>query len=283
MGEMNLSGSRKNVVILAGTKPLRWAFTKGLIEIDPTRGHTLFSGVKQKRNILTPTAVAAVFRATWSNNKVKLANMLAAVTGMRSGEILALRLQDLGPDCLYVRSSWNKSDGLKLPKNNETRTVEIPFPVLIQGLFEQAKQNPWGVSPDSFVFWSPVRKDQPMNDRLLVMGLRDALVGIGFTKDEAAKYLFHGWRHFYTSYMIKKLDKKLLKSQTGHKTDVMLALYGDHETDGDRELIQEKSKETFAKLLPEPAAEAVSIASEKCGSPPGGVPGRGRATEPKVP
>ena len=69
----------------------------------------------------------------------------------------------------------------------------------------------------------------------------------------------------------------------GHKIDVMLALYGDHEIDGDRELIQEKFKEAFAKLLPEPAAEAVSIASEKCGSPPGGVPGRGRATEPKVP
>ena len=95
---------------------------------------------------------------------------------------------------------------MKLPKNNETRTVEISFPVLIQGLFVQAKQNPWGVSPDSFVFWSPVKKDQPMNDRLLVMGLRDYLMEIGFTKDEAVKYLFHSWRHFYTSYMIKKLD-----------------------------------------------------------------------------
>jgi hypothetical protein len=51
--------------------------------------------------------------------------------------------------------------------------------------------------------------------------------------------------------MIRKLDKKLLKSQTGHLTDEMLEHYGDHETEGDREIIQKISKETFAGLLPD--------------------------------
>jgi hypothetical protein len=85
---------------------------------------------------------------------------------------------------------------------------------------------------------------------LFVFGLREALIQIGFTKDEAAKYLFHGWRHFFTSYMIKKLNKKLLKTQTGHLTDEMLDLYGDHETEGDKELIQATEREAFAGLLP---------------------------------
>ena len=51
--------------------------------------------------------------------------------------------------------------------------------------------------------------------------------------------------------MMGKLDKKLLKSQTGHKTDVMLAHYGEHEIEGDRQLIQQKERETFAGLIPE--------------------------------
>ena len=51
--------------------------------------------------------------------------------------------------------------------------------------------------------------------------------------------------------MIRRLDKKLLKSQTGHKTDVMLAHYADHAIDGDREIIQTVGRETFAGLLPE--------------------------------
>ena len=251
MGDMDLSASRKNVVIKAGTKPMRWAFSKGRIEKDPTRGHILFTGEERKRNILTPTSAAAAFRTAWKEDRAKLANMLASVTGMRSGEILALRFQDLGADCLYVQGSWNIADGMKPPKNNKTRTVEIPFPDLMAGLFEQAKENPWGVTPDSFVFWSEFRKDRPMQPYMFVDGLREALVKIGFPKSEAGKYLFHGWRHFYTSYMIRKLDKKLLKSQTGHLTDEMLAHYGDHETEGDRELIQAMGRETFAGLIPE--------------------------------
>jgi len=251
MGDMDLSASRKNVVIKAGTKPLRWAFSKGYIDKDPTRGHTLFSGDERKREILTPTAAAAVFRAVWNDDRAKLANMLAAVTGMRNGEILALRLKDLGADCIYVQCSWNKADGMKPPKNNETRTVEVPFPDLMNGLIKLAKENPWGVSPESFVFWSANRKTVPVQGQSFGRGLREALIQIGFPKDGVAKYSFHGWRHFFTAYMVRKLDKKLLKGETGHKTDIMIDHYSDHETVGDREIIQATKRETFAGLLPE--------------------------------
>jgi integrase len=121
------------------------------------------------------------------------------------------------------------------------------------GLIEQAKQNPWGVSPESFVFWSTTRKRVPMQGQHFGRGLYEVLIQIGFSEQEAKKYSFHGWRHFFTSYMIKKLDKKLLKGETGHKTDAMINLYSNHETEGDREIIQTVKKETFAGLLPERA------------------------------
>jgi len=251
IGYKDISPARKNAVIKAGTKPLRWAFSKGFIETDPTRGHLLFTGDEHKREILTPTAAGAVFRIPWKNNRAKLANMLSAVTGMRSGEILALRFQDIGSDCIYVNGSWNRADKSKPTKNNEIRTVELPFPELIHGLIELAKANPWGVSPDSFIFWSENNCDTPMNDKVLVTRLREALINIGFTEYEVKKYTFHAWRHFFTSYMIKKLNKKLVKSETGHKTDSMLEHYSDHETEGDREMIQVTKKEIFAGLLPQ--------------------------------
>jgi hypothetical protein len=108
-----------------------------------------------------------------------------------------------------------------------------------------------GVTPDSYVFWSLKDIKIPNRGRNFVTGLRNALVQVGFTKEEAKIYDFHSWRHFYTSYMVKKLEKKLLKSQTGHLTDVMIDLYSDHETIGDREIIQAKQRETFAELIPE--------------------------------
>jgi integrase len=177
--------------------------------------------------------------------------MLASVTGMRSGEIMALRFQDLGSDCIYVRSSWNYDDKLKPTKNNQPRKVEIPFPDLMYGLVELAKQNPWGVSADSFIFWTETKKDKPMRGRLFVDGLREALIQLGFSEDEAKKYLFHGWRHFFTAYMVRKLDRKLLKGQTGHLTDDMITHYSDHPIDEDRDIIHTAERETFAGLLPE--------------------------------
>jgi integrase len=198
--------------------------------------------------VLSPTAA---LRVGWQDERAKLANMLAAVTGMRHGEILALRLQDLGPDCLYVRGAWGSVDGLKLPKNNKPRTVELPLPDLLQRLIQQAKQTPWGVSPDSFIFWSTVKKDIPMKGERFCKELRAALVKSGFSESEAGKYVFHGWRHFYTTYLMGKLEKKLLKSQTGHLTDSMLAHYGEHQTENDRKIIQATAINTFRELLPD--------------------------------
>jgi len=251
MGKMPLSPDRKNTVIKAGTKALRWIHAKGKIEVDPTRGHLLFSGAKKKKKLLTPDLAAAVFKANWYDERARLGNMVAAVTGMRNGEFLGLKFKDIGADFILVRSSWNCEDKDKLPKNNNTRMVEIPFPALILGLVELAKHNPWGVSPDSYVFWTEYRQDRPIQPDIFNKGLRRALVQIGLTKEQANEYTFHGWRHFYTSYMVRKLERKLLKSQTGHLTDDMIELYSDHEIDGDRLLIQKAETETFSGLLPE--------------------------------
>jgi integrase len=251
MGDKPVSAARKNIVIKAGTKALRWAFGKGKIETDPTRGIMLFAGTPTERQILTPTAAAVVFRAEWKDKRAKLANEIAAVTGMRAGEIMALQVQDIGADCLYVRHGWNQIDKLKGTKNNEIRQVEVPFPDLLQELAELAKGNPHGVNPESFIFWSDRKADRPMKGELFLEGLRDALQKTGFSEKAVAGYVFHSWRHFFTAYMRPRIDEKLLQKQTGHKTPTMLDHYSDHVLDGDRERVRQAQRETFGALIPE--------------------------------
>jgi integrase len=84
-----------------------------------------------------------------------------------------------------------------------------------------------------------------MQGRQFIDGLRAALVNSGFSNSEAGKYVFHGWRHFYTTYLMGKLEKKLLKSQTGHLTDSMLAHYGEHQTESVRKIIWAMALKTF--------------------------------------
>ncbi|MDR0472787.1 MAG: site-specific integrase [Treponema sp.] len=244
-----LSDSRKNRILKAGTIPLRWAFVKEIIEKDITAGITWFSEKNAERQILSPEIARAIFRVEWPDQRVRLANLLAAVTGLRAGEIQGLRVHDLGKDCLYIRHSWNHRDGLKTPKNNEARTVEVPFSDLMESLFILASKNPHGANMDSYVFWAEKSSKKPMESCLFVDGLREALRKVNMGEQSAKAYVFHGWRHFFTAYMRDKLTDKLLQSQTGHKSLAMLGHYSEHQLAGDREKIQKVKKDVFGGLM----------------------------------
>jgi integrase len=248
----DIGARTKNGIIGAGAIALKWAFQKGLIDSDPTQGITYFSGKPAERHILTPEQATAVFAIDWPDGMAKLANLLAALTGMRQGEILALRWQDLGENCIYVRHSWNDLEGLKPTKTNEARTVQMPFPQIMAALKSLAGSNPHdGDRLSRFIFYSEEIPTRPFDQKILIKKLRAALRTIGMSEADSKRYAFHGWRHFYTAYMHDRLTAKLLQSQTGHKTLAMLEHYSNHATSGDTERIQQAQLQAFSNLLPE--------------------------------
>ena len=250
LANRKLSAGRKNKILKAGTIPLRWAFAKEIIEKDVTTGITWFSGKVAGRQILSPEIAQEIFHVEWIDERARLANMLASVTGLRAGEIQGLRVQDLGRECLYIKHSWNCRDGLKSTKNNEPRTVEVPFPSLIHDLLDLAGRNPHGANMDSYVFWAEKSATKPIESCIFLDGLRDALQKAGMNEESATVYVFHSWRHFFTTYMRNKLNEKLLQSQTGHKTLAMLDRYSDHIIPEDRERIRQAQQDVFGALVP---------------------------------
>ena len=244
------SAKRKNTIIQAGTIALTWAFQKEIIDKDVTSGITWFSEKPKKRQILSREQAKYLFMVDWKDNRSKLANMLAMVTGMRAGEIQGLRVQDFGNDCLYVRHSWNIHDGLKTTKNNESRTVEVPFNGLMYELTEMAKSNPHGFNMESYVFWAEKLPNKPIEQDIFRRDLKDALIKLGLSKETVNEYNFHGWRHYFTAYMKPLVEEKILQSQTGHKTIKMLDHYADHRIAGDRERLRNAQIETFGGLVP---------------------------------
>jgi integrase len=251
LASLPLQNSRRNDIIKAGTIPLRWAFRKEKISQDITRGIIAFSAKPGERRILPLETASAIFKQEWTDERSRIANMTAMVTGLRAGELQGLRVRDLGEDCLMVRHSWNYIDKLKGTKNNEERIVELPFPSVMQALRDVAELNPHGAGPDSFVFWSWNSSQKPMEQISFVSGLRKTLVLSGLDEAAAKSYTFHGWRHFFTSYMRDKIEDKLLQTQTGHKTVSMLEHYSGHRISGDREKIRDAQIDVFSALLPE--------------------------------
>ncbi|MDR2864169.1 MAG: NAD-dependent epimerase/dehydratase family protein, partial [Spirochaetaceae bacterium] len=115
----------------------------------------------------------AVFLVEWNDERAKVANMLAMVTGIRAGEIQGLRIMDIGQTCVFIRHSWNHRDGLKSTKNNEERTVEVPFPNIIADLLRIANKNPHGASQETFVFWADKSAEKPMEQKIFIRELRE--------------------------------------------------------------------------------------------------------------
>ena len=101
-----------NSIISAITIPMKWAYCHGLTDINCYDGIIKCSTKSKKREVLTLEQAMAVFCTDWENDTAKLANMLAFYTGMRQGEIAALRLEDIGTDRIYIRHSWSKYEGL---------------------------------------------------------------------------------------------------------------------------------------------------------------------------
>ena len=185
LDSLSLSNSRKLKIYRSGSIAIKWAYNDEIIDRDITSGIVTFSNDTKERKILTLEVAELLFSTEWKDERSKLANLIAMLTGMRAGEILALRKQDLGNGCIYVNHSWNRMEGLKSPKNGEKRIVFFPFSDITQKLLWYVSVNPLGDKMDSFVFWAELKPEQPMDIKKLPISLHNQLMQIGFSEAEA--------------------------------------------------------------------------------------------------
>lgn len=240
LAERGLAHGTINRVLMAGTTALHWAYENELIPQDVTIGLLKFAGDAKKRGILEQEEAEKLFRLAWSDERSYWGNMLAMTTGLRAGEILAIRRCDIGDDRIMVRHSWNSVEGLKCTKNGEERKVYL-LPALRDALLALASKNPHRLGDEAFVFYSTL-PDKPMDGKMLLCSLQDALVQlkVGNSKDKEAlltakqywrsrNIVFHSWRHFYSTFMDNhNVEERKIMLATGHKTKSVFESYADH-------------------------------------------------------
>lgn len=241
-----LSNGRKNQIVAACLTPLRWAYNNNLIDHDITKSIPKYAKSGNKRQILSPEIAQNLFKTQWRSNTAKLANILAMCTGMRIGEIIAMKLQDLDNDCIHVRHSYNPIDKLKTPKNGEERTVYIPFPQIINALKQLGESNPYDNTPNAYIFYS-TKPAHPMQESFFLQELRYQLKLLNI--DNSEQYTFHAWRHFFATYMKDHITDKSLQEQTGHKTISMLEHYSSHRTQEDIDMLENTQVQIFGNIV----------------------------------
>jgi integrase len=186
--------------------------------------------------VLTEAEAAEVFSVEWEDKRAFVASLVAATTGARSGECLALRRSDIGTDTLNIQHSYSPLDGLKAPKNGHKRTAPL-LPEVRAALLDLLRNNPHQAD-DPFIFYS-LQDDRPVNPNVILDGLHTALNRLNTKRKEGNPdaelidwkgrgIVFHSWRHYFCSRMTDVLDGEKIAKVSGHLSESVFKKYSDH-------------------------------------------------------
>jgi len=248
-----LSASYKNKILLAGKIALKWAFQNELITTDPTSRKVNFKVKPEKKRVLTPQEAEILFnKIQWNDKRSYIGNLLSITTGMRSGEVLAIRKSDIDPvkPVLYCNHSFSLMDGLKTPKNGETRKIPL-LPEVKKLLLELLEENPHKENPDPFIFYG-LLDDKPMDQKFLLNGLKAACRAANIEV-----VLFHSHRHFYAARLLDVMTADKIMRISGHKTRAVFDGYADHLTDKNIEDMRDAAAQVFQNIIPFPTKKVV--------------------------
>jgi integrase len=158
--------------------------------------------------------------AVWDNPMHYIFNKLAAITGMRHGELLGLRGEFVFDMDLKVCARFNRF-GYTDTKDHKERTVPIT-----QELRDDL-ETLTGMNGRVFLFSTDGGK-KPIGRDEVAANYYAALEKIGITKEdrEARGLTIHSWRHFFNTRMVMdNINKEKVRAVTGHLSDGMTGHY----------------------------------------------------------
>ena len=232
--EKNLSADTVNKTMTAGNMAFEFLIKEGRITSNPLASVERFKVKAKKCGIPTETEMKKLMDLdwNWTDRVNKLAFKVAALFGLRAGEISGLQVCDVDAvaDLLYVRHSWNDTDKLKETKNGDDRTIPIEHGVALE-LLNQARRNP-DYSDTSFVFWSPKVSGQPMWPSSFEDDFYLAMQKIGISEEQRKErnIVFHSLRHYCATQIAQRASLEIAMKILGHRTEEMTRLYSEHET-----------------------------------------------------
>lgn len=223
----NITNSTKNAIFSL----LKLMFKEGerleLISRNPAGKVDLLKKSKKVRGILTKDESSKIFDENnfleyWKGEYIYyLFNLVACCTGMRMGEIAALKKENIHEKYIEVTRSYEWAiKKIKCTKTGKSRIIPIP-----KELFEKIK-NIFPENNDNFIF--SINNKSPVSPSGILKSLYYALEKIGINEQERKErnITFHGWRHFFNTQLIGSgVDKMIVQSLTGHSSDAMTENY----------------------------------------------------------
>ena len=123
-----ISRSSANNHLVAFRLVMEEAVRQGLISENPcTKVENLGSDSKRRASFTTEEVKKLIGKPDdWDDPMIRLMCLTSAVTGMRMGEVRALKSDCITDTSILIKASFSYEDGYKLPKNGKERVAPIP-------------------------------------------------------------------------------------------------------------------------------------------------------------
>lgn len=219
-GKRGLSNQTINSTLALLSRMFQEAERLGDIRSNPCRKVAALGKDSRERGILTAEEARQLFSVEWTFPCARTANLLAACTGLRIGEVLGLKAENVGEGKLYINRQVTVRLEYKKTKTRDERVLPIT-PAL------EAELRALIFRPDQFVFTLGDGR-KPVSRATINSELFAALEKIGISPEERRRrnITFHSWRHFFASLMADNhVDKEVRMKVTGHKGEAMLDHY----------------------------------------------------------
>jgi integrase len=226
--DKKLAASTVNSARNAALVALRYAKRKKIIRSFDFDAVLRAGGKAKERGVLEKNEVDKLFSLDWPSAKSRMAVLIAYHTGMRMGEIRALRVCDIHQDYIAIEHSWGNKSKMKCTKTQEKGKIPI-LPPLFNEIMAYVKQ--MGLFKLDSLLFPGKNPEIPYNNRQIGKDFNKMLEKIGI--DDAIRkkrnIVFHSWRHLLAKNLAEKgtnraIGMKILR----HKTSRMFDHYASH-------------------------------------------------------
>nr|WP_321299172.1 tyrosine-type recombinase/integrase [uncultured Sphaerochaeta sp.] len=225
--KQTISHSTVNVCMSAVMVALREAQRRGLVPATVMLSLQHLKSFHAIRGILSEEELADFmqYAKAHAEKRIYLACLLSLLTGMRSGELRALRYQAIGEDLITIDSAYADKEGLKVPKGKKTRLVPCPT-FLGKALQQLASENPFS-NPLLLVFWSKRNggfvSSHYFSERFIQELVRSKVLMLEEIVERNIS--FHSLRHMANTLLRGAVDEHVLRMTIGHSSEQLSDLY----------------------------------------------------------
>ena len=225
-----LSNSTKNDITVVMNQIMKEAIRDGHIDVNTILNvECLNKTPENPRDALTFAEVKKLYPANysaaldvWSSHYNYTMMSLLVTSGMRSGELRALKWGDVvwEDSGILITKAMKDQGKIGTTKEKKEKFVRIPHKtiMLLKGWQGQSK----ATGDDDFVFYGRYT-DKPINRTTIRDIFKRGLEAAGIKNDR--NLVPHCLRHTYNTFMLGGLPAELVRRFTGHSSDQMSQHY----------------------------------------------------------